>query len=136
MYKNYHLIFLIYEFSILCIRSPQIVCFLPKRCQLEHYTLYYITITSRSTEALKLHCFLKKKSPSVHRYKPHEVRFWAARFFSGTKNSVSQGLAVFSKHSGNLTLIKFLIAMLSNLAETLHSSAKLKNKQVAKIWSL
>ena len=24
--------------------------------------------------------------------------------------------------------------MLSNLAETLHSSAKLKNKQVAKIW--
>ena len=26
--------------------------------------------------------------------------------------------------------------MLSNLAETLHSSAKLKNKQVAKIWGL
>ena len=26
--------------------------------------------------------------------------------------------------------------MLSNLAETLHSSAKLENRQVAKIWSL
>ena len=26
--------------------------------------------------------------------------------------------------------------MLSNLAETLHSSAKWKNKQVAKIWGL
>jgi hypothetical protein len=26
--------------------------------------------------------------------------------------------------------------MLSNLAETLHSSAKIKNKQVAKIWGL
>ena len=26
--------------------------------------------------------------------------------------------------------------MLSNLAETLHSSAKLKDKQVAKIWGL
>ena len=26
--------------------------------------------------------------------------------------------------------------MLSNLAETLHSSAKFKNKQVAKIWGL
>ena len=34
------------------------------------------------------------------------------------------------------TLIKRLVSMLSNLAETLHSSAKLKNKQVAKIWSL
>ena len=31
------------------------------------------------------------------------------------------------------TLIKCIISMLSNLAETLHSSAKLKNKQVAKI---
>ena len=31
------------------------------------------------------------------------------------------------------TLMKCLILMLSNLAETLHSSAKLKNKQVAKI---
>ena len=28
------------------------------------------------------------------------------------------------------------MSMLSNLAETLHSSAKLKNKQVAKIWNL
>ena len=26
--------------------------------------------------------------------------------------------------------------MLSNLAETLHSSAKFKNKQVAKIWGI
>ena len=34
------------------------------------------------------------------------------------------------------TLIKYLISMLLNLADTLHSSAKLKNKQVAKIWSL
>ena len=34
------------------------------------------------------------------------------------------------------TLIRFLISMLSNLTETLHSSAKLENKQVAKIWGL
>ena len=34
------------------------------------------------------------------------------------------------------TLIKCLISMLSNLAETLNSSAKWKNKQAAKIWSL
>ena len=33
-------------------------------------------------------------------------------------------------------LIKFIISMLPNLAETLHRSAKLKDKQVAKIWSL
>ena len=33
-------------------------------------------------------------------------------------------------------LIKCLISMLSNLAETLHRSAKLKKKQVAKIWGL
>ena len=33
-------------------------------------------------------------------------------------------------------LIKCLMSMLSNLSETLHSSAKLKNKQVAKIWSI
>ena len=36
-----------------------------------------------------------KKIHLVHRYKPHEVRFWAARFFSGTKIRVSRGLAVF-----------------------------------------
>ena len=30
--------------------------------------------------------------PLVHRYKPHEVRFWAALSFSGTKNRVSRGL--------------------------------------------
>ena len=36
------------------------------------------------------------------------------------------------KKSKNI-LTKCLISMLSNLAETLHSSAKLKNKQVAKI---
>ena len=34
------------------------------------------------------------------------------------------------------TLIKCLISMLSNLDETLHSSVKWKNKQVAKIWGL
>ena len=27
-----------------------------------HWTLYYIAVTSRYTEAFKLHCFLKKKS--------------------------------------------------------------------------
>ena len=37
--------------------------------------------------------FFEKKIHSVHRYKPQEVRFWAARFFSGTKIRVSQGLA-------------------------------------------
>ena len=39
--------------------------------------------------------FFEKKNPLVHKYKPHEARFCAARFFSGTKNSVSRGLAVF-----------------------------------------
>ena len=43
--------------------------------------------------------------------------------------------AVYQKFKGG-TLIKCLISMLSNLAETLHSSAKSKNKQVAKIWSI
>ena len=38
--------------------------------------------------------FFGKKIILVHRYKPHEARFCAARFFSGTKNRVSRGLAV------------------------------------------
>ena len=37
------------------------------------------------TKALKLRGFWKIKITLVHRYKPHEARFWAARFFSGTK---------------------------------------------------
>ena len=43
---------------------------------------------------------------------------------------------IYQKLKGGGTLIKCLISMLSNLAETLHSSAKLKKKkkkQVAKI---
>ena len=39
---------------------------------------------------------------------------------------------IYPKFKGG-ALIKFLISLLSNLAETLHSSAKLKNKHVAKI---
>ena len=42
---------------------------------------------------------------------------------------------IYQKFKGG-TLIKCLISMLSNLAETLHSSVKWKNKQVAKIWGL
>ena len=42
---------------------------------------------------------------------------------------------IYQKFKGG-TLIKCLISMLSNLTETLHSSAKLENKQVAKIWGL
>ena len=38
--------------------------------------------------------FFEKKYHLVHRYKPHEARFCAARFFSGTKIRVSRGLAV------------------------------------------
>ena len=38
--------------------------------------------------------FFEKKSHLVHRYKPQEARFCAARFFPGTKIRVSQGLAV------------------------------------------
>ena len=38
--------------------------------------------------------FFEKKSTLVHKYKPHEARFYAARFFSGTKICVSRGLAV------------------------------------------
>ena len=37
---------------------------------------------------------------------------------------------------GKGTLIKCLISIFSNLAETLHISANFKNKQVAKVWSL
>ena len=43
---------------------------------------------------LEVTLFFEKTSPSVHKYKPHKVRFWAAQFFSGTKNRVSRGLAV------------------------------------------
>ena len=42
---------------------------------------------------------------------------------------------IYQKFKGG-TLIKCLMSMLSNFAETLHSKAKLKNKQVAKIWGL
>ena len=42
---------------------------------------------------------------------------------------------IYQKFKGG-TPIKCLISILSNLAETLHSSAKWKNKQVAKIWGL
>ena len=42
---------------------------------------------------------------------------------------------IYQKFKGG-TLIKCLISMLSNLPETLHSLAKLKNNQVAKIWGL
>ena len=42
---------------------------------------------------------------------------------------------IYQKLKGG-TLIKCLISMLSNLAETLHTSAKFKNKEVAKIWGL
>ena len=42
---------------------------------------------------------------------------------------------IYQKFKGG-TLQKILISMLSNLAETLISSAKLKNKQVAKIRGL
>ena len=34
------------------------------------------------------------------------------------------------------TLVKCVMYMLSNLSQTLHSSANSKNKQVAKIWSI
>ena len=37
-------------------------------------------------------------------YKPHEVRFWAALFFSGTKNRVSRGLAVLDSFLGIKTI--------------------------------
>jgi hypothetical protein len=42
---------------------------------------------------------------------------------------------IYQKFKGG-TLIKCLISMLSNLAETLYSPANLKNKHVAKIWGL
>ena len=44
-------------------------------------------------------------------YKPHEARFCAGRFFSGTKNSVSQGLAVHANQkTQNLLLAHCKIA--------------------------
>jgi hypothetical protein len=39
---------------------------------------------------------------------------------------------IYQKFKGG-TIVKCLISMLSNLAETLHSSAKLKDKELAKI---
>ena len=60
-------------------------------------TLYYITVTLRYADFEQKpwrYTVFWKKSHLVHKYKPHEARFCAARFFSGTKNSVSQGLAV------------------------------------------
>ena len=49
----------------------------------------------------------EKKSPLVHKYKPYEVRFWATRFFSGPKNSVSQGLAVHDRKINVETIWNF-----------------------------
>ena len=46
-------------------------------------------------KSLEVTRFFEKKITLVHRYKPHEARFCAARFFSGPKNRVSRGLAVF-----------------------------------------
>ena len=42
---------------------------------------------------------------------------------------------IYQKFKGG-TLIKCIISMLSNLAETLNRQRKSKNKQVATIWSL
>ena len=65
------------------------------------------------TKALKLHCFLKKKkSSSVHRYKPHKVRFWAARFFSGTKKPcISRPCCIANQSKTSPNLIFFCINM-------------------------
>jgi hypothetical protein len=72
--------------------------------------LYYITVTSRYADfgkSLADTRFFEKKIPLVHKYKPHEVRFWAARFFSGPKIRASQGLAVESIR----TIFQFLIVL-------------------------
>ena len=56
-------------------------------------------------KSLEVTRFFEKKITLVHKYKPHEARFCAARFFSGTKNRVSRGLAVLSNnrnHSNKL----------------------------------
>ena len=60
------------------------------------FTLYTILHNSNLEIhwSLEVTLFFEKKSHSVHSYKPYEVRFWAARFFSGPKIRVSQGLAV------------------------------------------
>ena len=50
-------------------------------------------------KSLEVARFFEKKIILVHRYKPHEARFCAARFFSGTKNRVSRGLAVYAYNS-------------------------------------
>jgi predicted site-specific integrase-resolvase len=42
---------------------------------------------------------------------------------------------IYPKFKGG-TLIEYLISSLSNLAESLYSKRKSKNRQAAKIWSL
>ena len=67
--------------------------FRPVSCahELVHKSTCNARILDKSLEATR---FLKKKITLLHRYKPQEAQFCAARFFSGTKNRVSRGLAV------------------------------------------
>ena len=63
--------------------------------------------------------FFEKKSHLVHRYKPHEARFCAARFFPGTKIRVSQGLAVVS--------LKNLIQLPNDIGLSVQATVRLFN---------
>jgi hypothetical protein len=51
--------------------------------------------------------FFEKIITLVHKYKPHEARFCAARFFSGTKNHVSRGLAVLKNRQDIFTYLEY-----------------------------
>ena len=61
----------------------------------------------------------------MNMYKPHEARFCAGQFFSGTKNSVSQGLAV---HANQKTQ-KLLLALLENAGKILKGRKGFRNAE-------
>ena len=65
--------------------------------------------------------FLERKIPVVHKYKPHEVRFWAALFFSGTKIRVSRGLAV--------------VPCMQKLVNSWHEYTQKKTTLLLQLWS-
>ena len=59
----------------------------------------------------------------MNMYKPHEARFCAGQFFSGTKNSASQGLAV---HANQKTQ-KLVLALLENAGKVLKGRKGFRN---------
>ncbi len=75
-------------------------------------------------KTLKLHCFLKKKSTSVHRYKPQEVWFKLHCFFLEPKTAYLEALLYFE-----LLVLELLILILQFKVEIVENLSLLYEKQ-------